>query len=118
MAVHCVKHKALRIEFEERGRTRVKSFIWVSNASTIQNKTAYIKLIENTINAQLPDPFNDPELIKLVQASQVRHQSRTCWKYSKNECCFSYGFFFFTKKTIIAKPLDSELRKTMKSKRF
>ena len=111
MAVHCVKQKALRIEFEERGRTRVKSFIWVSNASTIQNKTAYIKLIENTINAQLPDPFNDPELIKLVQASQVRHQSRTCWKYSKNECCFSYGFFFLPRKQSLQNHLILNLEK-------
>ena len=111
MTVHCVKQKALRIEFEERGRTRVKSFLWVYNASTIQNKTAYIKLIENTINAQLPDPFNDPELFKLVQASQVHHQSRTYWKYSKNECCFSYDCFFLPRKQSLQNHLILKLEK-------
>ena len=64
--------------------------------------------IEQTINAQLLDPLSYPELFELVKTYQVHAHSKTCWKYSKNECRFSYGRFF-TEKTIIAKPLDCKL---------
>ena len=55
------------------------------NVPTIRNEGAYIEFIEKTMNAH----------------------SRNCWKYNKNECCFSCEQYF-TQKTIIAKPLDSE----------
>ena len=56
----------------------------------------------------MPDPRYDPELLELVKTYQVHAHSKTCWNYNKNECPFSYGRFF-TEKTIITKPLDSEL---------
>ena len=58
------------------------------------------------MNAQLPDHSNDPELFELVKTYQVHAHSRTCWKYNENECRFLCGQYF-TEKTIIAKPLDS-----------
>ena len=96
------KYCAIRIEFQERGSPHVHSFIWIFNAP---NKTAYTKFIEKTINAQLPDHLNNPELFELVKTYRVHTHSRTCWKYNKNECRFSYGRYF-TEKTVIAKPLN------------
>ena len=101
------KYYAIRIEFQERGSPHVHSFIWILNAPNIQNEAVYIKFIEQTINSQLPDPLNDPELFKLDKTYQVRAHSKTCWKYNKNECCFSSDRFF-TDKTTIVTPLDSE----------
>ena len=61
----------------------------------------------------MPNHLNDPELFELVKTYQVYAQSRTCWKYNKNECRFSYGRHF-TEKTVIAKPLDSKFNKDEK----
>ena len=91
------KYYVIRIEFPERGSPHVHSFRWILNAPNIQNEAAYIKFIEQTINAQLPDPVNDPELFELVKTYQVPAHSKTCWKYSKNECQFSYGQFLLRK---------------------
>ena len=102
------KYYAIRIKSKEGSSPHVHSFIWILNAPDIQNEAAYIKVIEQTINAPLPDPLNDPELFELVKTYQVHAHSRNCWKYNKRECRFSYSRFF-TEKTIIAKPLDSEL---------
>ena len=102
------KYYTLRNEFQERGSPHVHSFIWILNGPNIQNEAAYIKFLEQTINAQLPDPLNDPELFELVKTYQVHAHSKICWKYKKNKCGFSYGRFF-TEKTIIAKPRDPEL---------
>ena len=102
------KYYAIRIEFQERGSPHVHSFIWIFNAPNIQNETAYIEFIEKTINAQLPDHLKESERFELVKTYQIHAHSRTCWKYNKNECCFSYGRYF-TEKTIIAKRLDSQL---------
>ena len=93
------KYYAIHTEFHERGNPHVYSFIWIFNAPNIENEAAYIEFIEKTINAQLPDHLNDPDLFKLEKS-----HSRTCWKYRKNKCHFSYGRYF-TEKTIIAKPL-------------
>ena len=71
------------------------------------NETAYVEFIEKTISAQLPDHLNDPELFELVKTYQVHTHSRTCWKYNKNECPFSYRCYF-NEKIIIAEPLDSK----------
>ena len=100
---------AIGIEFQERGSPHVHSFIWILNPPNIQDEAAYISFIEKT-NAQLPDPQNDSEHFELVKTYEVHSHSKTCWKYNKNECRFSYGRFF-TEKTIIAKPVDSEISK-------
>ena len=87
-------------------------FIWILSPPNIQVEAAYINFIEKT-NTQLPDPQNDSEHFELVKTYKVHSHSKTCWKYNKNECCFSYGRFF-TEKTIIAKPFDSEIGKDKK----
>ena len=78
------KYYALRIESQERCSPHVHSFIWIPNAPNIKNEAAYVKFIEQTINAQLPDPLNDPDLFELVKTYQVHAHSKTCWKYNKN----------------------------------
>ena len=102
------KYYAIRIEFKERGSSYVHSFIWIFNTPNIQNDADYIDFIEKTINAQFPNHLNDPELFELVKKYQIHAHTRTCWKYNKNGCRFSYGRYI-TEKTIIAKPLDSKL---------
>ena len=106
------KYYAICIEFQERGSPHVHSFIWILNPPNIQDEAAYISFIEKT-NAQLPDPQNDSEHFELVKTYEVHSHSKTCWKYNKNECRFSYGRFF-TEKTIIAKPVDSQISKDKK----
>ena len=44
------------------------------------NEADYIEFIERTINAQLSDHSNNPELFELVKTYQVYAHSRTCWK--------------------------------------
>ena len=53
------------------------------------------------------DRLNNTELFQLVKTFQVHSYSETCRKYSKDECCFSYGRYF-AEKTIIGKSLDSK----------
>ena len=101
------KYFAIRTEFQERGSPHIYSITWISNAPNIENEAAYIEFIEKTINAQLLDNLNDPELFELVKTYHVHTHSRTCWKCNKNECRFSYGRYL-TEKKIIAKPLDSQ----------
>ena len=48
------------------------------------------------------------ELFEIVNTYQVHENLRIFWKYSKNEYRFSYNWYF-TKKTIILRPLDSKL---------
>ena len=66
-------------------------------------------------NTQLLDHLTDLELFELVKTYQVYVHRRTCWKYYKNECPFSYGRYF-TEKTIITKPLDSKFSNEEKQK--
>ena len=61
----------------------------------------------------MPDHSNDPKLFEFVKTCQVHTHSRTCWKYNKNECRFSYGCYF-TEKAIIAKPLRSKYSNVVK----
>ena len=107
------KYYANHIEFQGRGSSHVHSFVWILNPPNIQDEAAYISFVKKTINAQQPDPQNDSEFFELVKTYQVHSHSRTCFKHKKNECRFSYGQFF-TEKTIIAKPVDSEISKDKK----
>ena len=97
------KKYAIHNEFQEGGSPHVHWFIWIFNDPNIENETASIEFIEKTINTQLSDHLKDPELSELVKTYQVHARSRTCLKYNKNECHFSYGQNF-TEKTIIASP--------------
>ena len=71
------------------------------------HQTVCIEFIKKIINAQLPGYLKDPELFQLVKTYYVHAHTRTCLKYNKNECLFSYGRYF-TEKSIIAKPHDSK----------
>ena len=44
------------------GSPHVHSFICIFSAPNIENEAACIEFIEKTVNAQLPDHLNDPEL--------------------------------------------------------
>ena len=58
----------------------------------------------------MPDHLNDPEYFVLVKTYQIYTHSRTCGKYNKNECHFSYSKYF-TEKTVILKPIDCKFSK-------
>lgn len=94
------------MEFQERSSPHVDSFVWIINAPNIPDETAYNEFIEKTINNQLPENWKDQELLELVKTYQV--DSITCWKYIKNECCFWCGRYLI-EKTVVSKPLDSDL---------
>ena len=53
-------------------------------------------------------------MFTLVKTFQIHSHSRTCWKYKKNKCRFSY-VRFFSDRTIISKPLDYSLSSEQKS---
>ena len=59
------KYYAVRIEFQKKVIPHVYSFVWIFNAPNIE--AAHIGFIEKTINAQLPDHLNNPELFDLVK---------------------------------------------------
>ena len=105
------KYYAIRIEFKD-----LKTFIWIFNAPNIQNEADYIDFIEKTITAQFPNHLNDPELFELVKKYQIHAHSRTCWKYNKNGCRFSYGRYIM-RRQLLQNRLILNL-KTMKSKKF
>ena len=102
------KYYALRIE---RGRRHVHVFTWILDASKIENEPAYLAFIENSMNS-LSDAQNQPEM--LIKMFQIHSHSRTCWKYKKNKCMFSYGRCF-SDKTIISKPLADGLSSEQKN---
>ena len=80
-----MKYYAILIEFQERGSSHVHFFMWIFNAPNIQNEADYIEFLEKTINTQLLDHSNDPELFEFVKTYQVHAHSKTCCKYNKNE---------------------------------
>ena len=56
----------------------------------------------------LPHPESESGLFELLKLYQIHCHSKTCWKYKKNKCRFSYESLF-SDTTIISKPLDSSL---------
>ena len=101
-SIDLLRKFAVHIEFQEKSSPNFHSFIWVFNAPL-----PILSLFKKTINAKLPNHLNDLELFELVKTYQVHSYCRTCWKYNKNECSFSYGWYF-PLKTISTKPLDSK----------
>ena len=79
----------------------------------METEQQYIDFIEKTVSAKLPDPSEQPDLYKYVKTYQIHTHSRTCWKYKKNKCRFHYGRYF-SDRTIIAKPLSSDLNSNEK----
>ena len=89
------KYYAVHIEFQERESSHVHDFIWILDATKIENEFAYLAFVENSISVSLPDPQNEPEMFTLAKTFQIHSHSRTCWKYKKNKCRFSSSRFFF-----------------------
>ena len=107
---------ALCIEFQMRGSPHLHALIWTSDCPklTSENKEAYIDFIDNHVQAYLPDEETEPELNELVKTYQKHNHSKTCRKY-KNICCrFNFGQFF-TNRTVIAEPLNSDLNQEVKN---
>ena len=106
---------AYRVEFQVRGSPHIHSFLWIKDAPKLnfENEQEYIDFIEKTVSAKLPDPTEQPELYNFVKTYQIHGHSRTCWKYKKNKCRFHYGRYF-SDKTIISKPLPSDLNSEQK----
>ena len=73
-----------------------------------------IEFIDRSISACLPDKIQFPELHSLVKTYQTHSHSKTCKKYRNVPCRFNFGHFF-TKKTIITKPLSQELHKNLRA---
>ena len=38
------------LEFKKRGNPHVHSFLWMSNASNVENEAAYMEFIKKTMN--------------------------------------------------------------------
>lgn len=76
--------------------------------------------MDNVVHASLPDENIDPILYNLVRTYQLHRHSKTCRKYKNQVCRFRFGKFF-SKRTIIAEPLPSDMpgfeKKTIHSKR-
>ena len=81
---------------------------WPELFLTTENKQQYIDYIDRHVQAFLPDESNEPELYELVKMYQKHNHSKTCREYRNVKCRFNFGQFF-TKKTIIAEPLDDNL---------
>ena len=64
---HKNKYYALRIEFQKCGSPHVHSFIWIFNAPNIRDEKNFIEFTENTLNAQLSEPENEPDLLEFAK---------------------------------------------------
>ena len=109
-------HYALRTEFQMRGSPHLHALIWTSDCPklTADNKEAYVRFIDNHVQAYLPDEKTEAELHNLVKTYQKDNHSKTCRKYKNISCRFNFGQFF-TKRTIVGDPLDKDLDIEIKS---
>ena len=57
----------------------------------------------------MPPPDDDPVLYELVNQYQTQKHSKSCGKYKDKLCRYRFGKFF-TKKTIIAQPLEDGIK--------
>ena len=104
------KYYVIRVEFQVRGSPHIHSFLWMVNAPsfTKSNKEEYVKYVDNIVHAYLPDEAQQPELYNLVKTYQLHRHSKTCRKYKNQACRFHFGKFF-SKRTIVAEPLSSDI---------
>ena len=111
-----ITYFALRIEFQMRGSPHLHALIWTSDCPklTSESKDAYVEFIDKHVQANLPSEKNDPELHDLAKTYQKHNHSRTCRKYKNVACRFNFGQFF-TKKTIIAEPIDANIDAEIRS---
>ncbi|XP_028408493.1 uncharacterized protein LOC114531049 [Dendronephthya gigantea] len=112
---HCnpigkITYYALRIEFQMRGSPHLHALVWTSDCPklTSESKDAYVAFIDEHVQANLPNKQDELELHELVKTYQKHNHSKTCRKYKNVHCRFNFGQFF-TKRTIIAEPLDENM---------
>ena len=105
-----ITYYALRIEFQMRGSPHLHALIWTSDCPklTSENKEAYIEFIDKHVQANLPNEQDEPELHELVKMYQKHNHSKTCRIYKNVSCRFNFGQFF-TKRTIVAQPLNENI---------
>ena len=111
-----VTYYALRIEFQMRGSPHLHALIWTADCPklTCDTKYAYVEFIDEHVQANLPSEKDEPELHELVKTYQRHNHSKTCRKYRNIPCRFNFGQFF-TKRTIIAEPLDENMDEEIKN---
>ena len=73
-----------------------------------------MEFIDSYVQAYLPNKETEPELHELVKTYQKHNHSKTCRKYKNISCRFNFGQFF-TKRTIVAEPLNKDLDEEIKS---
>jgi hypothetical protein len=102
-----ITYYALRIEFQMRGSPHLLALIWTSDCPklTSENKEAYIEFIDKHVQANRPNEQDEPELHELVKMYKKHNHSKTCRIYKNVSCRFNFGQFF-TKRTIVAQPLN------------
>ena len=105
-----ITYYALRIEFQMRGSPHLHALIWTSDCPklTPESKDAYVEFIDKHAQANLPDKNYEPDTYEMVKMYQKHNHSKTCRKYKNVSCRFNFGQFF-TKQTIVAKPIDEDL---------
>ena len=110
-----VIYYALRIDFQMRGSPHLHALIWTADCPklTCDTEDAYINFDEH-VQANLPNETDEPELHELVKTYQRHNHSKTCRKYKNVPCRFNFGQFF-TKRTIIAEPLDETMDEERKN---
>ena len=111
-----ITYYALRIEFRMRGFPHLHALVWTSDCPelTSESKDAYVAFIDEHVQGNLPNEQDEPELHQLVKTYQKHNHSKTCRKYKNVPCHFNFGQFF-TKRTIIAEPLNEKMDEEAKS---
>lgn len=107
---------ALRIEFQMRGSPHLHSLIWTADCPelTPENEEAYIRYIDQHVQASVPDKEKDTEFCELVETYQKHNHSRTCKKYKNISCRFNFGQFF-SDNTVVSKPLPDDISDEQKT---
>ena len=110
-----ILYYVIRVEFQTRGSPHVHCLLWAKDMPILSNETIpqYEQFVDSLVSASIPE--DNCELRNLVKKFQVHHHSKTCKKYKEKECRFGYGQFF-SRKTIIAKPLSEQLLPSEKAK--
>ena len=67
---------------------------------TKNNREEYVEYVGNIIHACLPDEAQQPELYNLVKTYQRKY---------KNQACRFHSGKIFSKHTIVAEPLSSDI---------
>ena len=93
-----------------RGSPHLHALIWTSDCPklTPESKDAYVEFIDKHVQANLPNKNYEPDTYEMVKMYQKHNHSKTCRKYKNVSCRFNFRQFF-TKQTIVAKPIDEDL---------